>query len=663
MERLNLLINNFETLNKELKIVSTQLKKENKEFYNSIVENSTNYIAVIQEGKFVFINSKGLQLLRCTSSADIIGKNILDTIHADYQYIVIDRLATTSSLPVTPVHLKNVRFDKTFFDTESNLIPFVYNKKPATLIISRNITPDLEYNTALQIEEKLRADILNSFKEVIAFYSINHNIIWLNDAGKKQLNIKDDSYVGELCHNVWFNNNKPCMNCPVVSRVFVPTERIVTLNDNRIWMVRHTPLFDDNGTLTGFVEYRSDITEKENTKNELERSHARQIRAEIANSFGHIESDLTTGLQIWSHGAYNIFGHSYSENQTSHKENFVKYIHHEDSEQVKQLLQLTYNGKKNFDFIFRIIDANDREKTVRGIGEVRIDTVTKNKKFFGVLQDITHISNLEKQIFDERQKYKMLAENAPLGLILTQNNKPVYINKTTMSWLDLKSLSDFEKVGFVGLFHPNDRKIAEELSLKLKENDVPSPLVKKLRILNNDGSIRYIRLDLVNNSINNQKYIQTVLIDITSDVLKEKKQKQVAADALYMNQKNTILSEIESVLIKTLDDKKFSKNQKDFKKIFDIINSYKQLDKDWKMLIANFEEVHPDFFSKLKKMHPMLSSNDIKHCACIKMNFETKEIARFFNIKASSVQIGRVRLKKKMNLSDSIDLRSYILSF
>jgi hypothetical protein len=117
------------------------------------------------------------------------------------------------------------------------------------------------------------------------------------------------------------------------------------------------------------------------------------------------------------------------------------------------------------------------------------------------------------------------------------------------------------------------------------------------------------------------------------------------------------------VLIKTLSDKKLSKSKSEFKKIFDIINSFKLLDKDWKMFIANFEEVHPGFFSRLKKTHPLLSSSDIKHCACIKMNFDTKEIARFFNIKASSVQISRVRLKKKMNLPDSADLRSYILNF
>jgi PAS domain S-box-containing protein len=383
-------------------------------------------------------------------------------------------------------------------------------------------------------EDKLRSDILNAFREVVAFYSPGHTILWLNEAGKKQLGIKDESYIGELCYKVWFNADKPCQSCPVVSRKLETTERLVTLGDNRIWMVRHTPLFGTDGALTGFIEFRADTT---------------------------------------------------------------------------------------------------------------------------------HLSNLEKQILDEREKYKMLAENAPFGLILTQNNKPVYVNKTFLSWLGFESISDFEKKDIIDFFHPVDKKIAEGLFQKLEDNNIPSPLVEKLRIINKDGSVHYIRFDLKNNTINYQNFVQTVITDITADVLKEKKQKQVAADALYMNQKNTILSEIESVLNKTLDDKRFSKSKSEFKKIFDIINSFKQLDKDWKMLIANFEEVHPGFFSRLKKEHPSLSSNDIKHCACVKMNFGTKEIARFFNIKDSSVQISRVRLKKKMNLSDKDDLRSYILNF
>jgi PAS domain S-box-containing protein len=273
------------------------------------------------------------------------------------------------------------------------------------------------------------------------------------------------------------------------------------------------------------------------------------------------------------------------------------------------------------------------------------------------------MSNLETQILDEREKYKMLAENAPFGLILYHDNKPVYVNRTFLNWLGFDSMSEFEEKELVDYFHPRDKAIAVRLFKKLKENNISSPLVEKLRIINNDGSMIYIRFELKNSIINNQKYVQTVIIDITSDVLKEKRQKQVAADALYMNQKNSILSEIESMLTKVIEDKNLTKSKKDFRKIFDIIDSFKQLDKDWKMLIANFEEVHPGFFSKLKKNYPLLSPNDLKHCACIKMNFGTKEIARFFNIKDSSVQISRVRLKKKMELPEDADLRSYILNF
>ena len=402
------------------------------------------------------------------------------------------------------------------------------------LITRHLISADPEKRIELHREEKLRTDILNAFREVVAFYSPDHHILWLNDAGKEQLHITDDSYIGKLCYKVWFNADGPCPHCPVVSRKIETTERLVNLTEEKIWMVRHTPLFDDRGILTGFIEFR---------------------------------------------------------------------------------------------------------------------------------EDITHISELEKQILDEREKYIMLAENAPFGLILTQNNKPVYVNKTFMEWMGLGSVSDFNYSDLIELFHPNDRKIAAKIFRQVKNNDIPFPMVEKLRIMNKDGNLHYIRFDLKNNIINYQKYVQTVIIDITADVLKEKKQKQVAADALYMNQKNAILSEIESVLIRTLDDRKLSKSKNEFKKIFDIIDNFKQLDKDWKMFIANFEDVHPGFFSRLKKAHPLLSSSDIKHCACIKMNFDTKEIARFFNIKASSVQISRVRLKKKMNLSDQADLRSYILNF
>jgi PAS domain S-box-containing protein len=663
MERFDLLLNNYEALGKELQIVSNQLRQENNDFFNAIVENSTNFVAIIQDGKYVFVNTKGLRLMHCKSSSDIIDKSFMTSIHPDYQNFVSECILQSTNFPDSPLNIKMIRPDGTVFDSEINFAPFNYNKRPAVLTISRDITNELKYKNSLQREEKLRTDILNSFTEIIAFYSPGHTILWLNKAGKEQLNIHDESYFGKLCYKLWFNANKPCADCPVVTKKFETSERLVKMKDKRIWLVRHTPLFDQEGNLTGFIEFREDITEKENTKNELEKSHARQISAEIANSFGHFENNLTTGNVIWSQGVYNILSVPDMSSQEASEREFLKFIHPEDREELAKHLSLAYTGIKKFDRIFRIIDYDRKEKTIRGIGETKTESVSGNRTFLGVIQDITHISILEKQIFNEREKYKLLAENAPFGLILTLNNKPVYMNRTFIKWLKLESISDFEKINPICLFHPGDRKIAEVLLQKLKENKIVSPIIEKLRILNKNGNVRYIKLNIQNNTINNQVYVQTVVSDITADVLKERKQKQVAADALYLNQKNAILNEIESVLTKILSGKKYVKSKKDFHRIFEIVGSYKQLDKDWKMLIANFEEVHPGFFKRLAKTHPSLSPSDIKHCACIKMNFDTKEIARFFNIKAASVQIGRVRLKKKMNLSDSVDLRNYILNF
>jgi hypothetical protein len=150
--------------------------------------------------------------------------------------------------------------------------------------------------------------------------------------------------------------------------------------------------------------------------------------------------------------------------------------------------------------------------------------------------------------------------------------------------------------------------------------------------------------------------------DITEKLKMEALQKELAADSLYINQKNKITQEIKTELDKILDqNKKYSR--KNFSRIYEILTSYTRLDNDWDMLIKHFEQIHPDFFNNLIRQFPSLSVNDLKHCACIRLNFDTKETARFFNVRPESVKMSRVRLKKKLNLSQQSDLRSFILNY
>jgi DNA-binding CsgD family transcriptional regulator len=71
-------------------------------------------------------------------------------------------------------------------------------------------------------------------------------------------------------------------------------------------------------------------------------------------------------------------------------------------------------------------------------------------------------------------------------------------------------------------------------------------------------------------------------------------------------------------------------------------------------------ELHQDFFEKLKKHTPGLSPHDLKLCAYIKIGFNSKEIADLLNIQPSSVYITRSRLRKKLNLDSDDDLHGFL---
>ena len=56
----------------------------------------------------------------------------------------------------------------------------------------------------------------------------------------------------------------------------------------------------------------------------------------------------------------------------------------------------------------------------------------------------------------------------------------------------------------------------------------------------------------------------------------------------------------------------------------------------------------------------MLSQTDLRLCVYIKLNLSTKEIAELMNIQPSSVEMARYRMRKKMDLDPSVDLRDIL---
>ena len=75
-----------------------------------------------------------------------------------------------------------------------------------------------------------------------------------------------------------------------------------------------------------------------------------------------------------------------------------------------------------------------------------------------------------------------------------------------------------------------------------------------------------------------------------------------------------------------------------------------------------FNEIYNGFTDRLKRRYPSLSKTDLKFCIFIKMNLSTKEIAERMNISPKGVEIGKYRLRKKLQLSPDTTLPDFIAS-
>ena len=135
----------------------------------------------------------------------------------------------------------------------------------------------------------------------------------------------------------------------------------------------------------------------------------------------------------------------------------------------------------------------------------------------------------------------------------------------------------------------------------------------------------------------------------------ENKNKELASSTMSLIKKNEFLNQIKNEL-------KNTSNDENLVSVIQIINKNINNSDDWKMFEEAFNNAEKDFFKKVKKIHPKLTSNDLRLCMYLRMNLSSKDIAPLLNISPRSIEIKRYRLRKKINLERNINLNDYFIN-
>lgn len=136
------------------------------------------------------------------------------------------------------------------------------------------------------------------------------------------------------------------------------------------------------------------------------------------------------------------------------------------------------------------------------------------------------------------------------------------------------------------------------------------------------------------------------------------KRKELMNSTLMISKKNELLLEIQNELRRIKND---SVNEYRVKSLIARTTEAIHNQEDWQVFETNFNELHDDFFKRLVKRYPKLTTRDMKLCGYLKMNLSSKEIAPLMGITIRGVEIHRYRLRKKLGLDKDQDLVKFLM--
>ena len=136
----------------------------------------------------------------------------------------------------------------------------------------------------------------------------------------------------------------------------------------------------------------------------------------------------------------------------------------------------------------------------------------------------------------------------------------------------------------------------------------------------------------------------------------ETKNSELASNTMHLVQKADMMSKIKNELFKLKNELKDDSQTADFNKIIRLLNAEEKSDDSWEQFSVHFDRVHVDFIKHLKDKFPSITSTELRLSAYLKMNLSTKEIATLMKISPRGVEVGRYRLRKKLNIASNVNL-------
>jgi PAS domain S-box-containing protein len=521
-----------------------ELILESESKYRGIVEQST-YGVVIAQGyppDLVFINEAFAKNLGYTPD-DILSfspKEIMGLVHPEDLEMFFgrykDRLDGKDI--ITSYEVRGIHKDQSvrWFNLTSNRV--IFKGDPAVQGTFIDITERKKAEEALMQSEAKWRSLAENSPDHIMMLDLDANILYINRTvpdltideviGTSQYNFLPAEFreIAKECHQRVLETGKPDS---------YTTEYHTKDGETRYFEARVGPILHNNQTVA-FISSSTDITERKKAEQELQQSDIRfrSLIEQTTDSVFCYEYDPPISTLLPLKEQIDMF---YKGVLVECNDVCARSYGAKKAEEVigKKLTELFGTSPGSLDefyktFIqngYRTVDAEGKEVLTDGINRYYLNNgygVLENDKLlriWGTFRDITDRKLAEEALKESEEKYRILAEDSPTGIFISNPEKFLYVNNrlceiTGYNSEELLNMKD----PIIHLFAAHEHERVMEIAMNNFQGSNPLPLLeaKGLR-KNNEEYILKLTSSLI--ELDGKKVMQGNIEDITESKIAE----------------------------------------------------------------------------------------------------------------------------------------------
>jgi PAS domain S-box-containing protein len=298
----------------------------------------------------------------------------------------------------------------------------------ASLLAAREAEREQLLKSLSESEARFRA-IVQDQTELITRFSPSGVVTFGNEANFRCFGVTEDEFVGHaFWHLIPEEEHARIKEHITALSAEQPTgtiiHRVIAAGGKTRWLQWvNRAICDDQGRIVEYQGVGRDVTELRMAREKLAETKQRLQLAVTSGRMGIWEWDIRSDELACDDWALKLYGRTRESLPTRMSiEEWKAAVHPDDLVKLMQLLQSAIDGNGEYDTEFRVVHPDGNIRIMKASGIVVRDKENRPVRMIGLNRDITDRKRVEEALRESEEKYRMLFEHSPLGILHFDKN-------------------------------------------------------------------------------------------------------------------------------------------------------------------------------------------------------------------------------------------------